>query len=750
MRPEMQRKFREGSTYHMKIVIRGDRETGKTALLRRLEGKRFRREHVPTPQIQVAHIDWNYKTRADVVQVEVWDVVDEAQAAGAETKRLRSLAADQDLPQDAVPAAAAADASTVDVYKKCQAVLIMIDPTRPWTFEYAQAEVRRVPEGVQTLLMANFRDLESRRRVSEVDIENFLRKCGDNVNYIECCMLNGYGLKQLYNWINIPFLKLKRASLERELRLAAAELATAQREAELVQEQDYETYLNVMASKMRVAASGSDGVDAMVRKQGPIPSMGRSERRTGARRMSAPAASRLNSSRPTKHPQPIAEGPAEAADKKKRDSAKTRASTRNPRSRRAATAVEAGSASTAASSYSTRNGDTSRTAREAEARSRSLAAVAAAAAAIPKQFGQDDDDDDDDLDDFVPGGKLSSNFFGDDDDDDDDSVKDGAGSQNAAAAAASRVGGSSGGTGGGDPRRVGSSGAGGRGSGGGNDKQDDDDTSNAEGSGGDRAGGYGLDDTYDNVVSDDSDGVLEGQEAVAVNAYHVAPKHKQKDDKKDAEKDAEESSADEDDTKTSAGDESGRRTERLGSERKRATVEAVTRTAESSSSDEDIARVQTAPATAVTEAKRAVHERGSGGGGGNGPALDSDDDDGGAAPLVVQNLKGFYSDESDKDASDELEDAPDPATPSAPPRPSPSPRPARRLTPRDSGIGSAEKAPAVDAKEASAQGVGTPSPSKSSKKKKKKKKDKSRGSDDDGASSKKKKKKKKKKKRSKE
>eukprot|EP00471_Norrisiella_sphaerica_P006117 CAMPEP_0184488802 /NCGR_PEP_ID=MMETSP0113_2-20130426/13492_1 /TAXON_ID=91329 /ORGANISM="Norrisiella sphaerica, Strain BC52" /LENGTH=664 /DNA_ID=CAMNT_0026871839 /DNA_START=96 /DNA_END=2090 /DNA_ORIENTATION=+ len=233
----------------MKIVIRGANETGKTALLRRLEGKSFLKEHLPTPQIQVAHIDWNYKTTSDLVQVEVWDVVDKGNLAEHEA-RIRQLVAQGRLAPGAVPKAAVADASTVDVYKKCNAILMMMDPTRRWTFDYVREEMKKVPSSCQVLIMANFRDLHSRRQVSENEIENFLRSCDGNTNYIECCMMNGYGLKQLYNWLNIPFLLLKQQCLKNELELATAELKTAQHEAQLVQEQDYDSYIKLVNMQM--------------------------------------------------------------------------------------------------------------------------------------------------------------------------------------------------------------------------------------------------------------------------------------------------------------------------------------------------------------------------------------------------------------------------------------------------------------------------------------------------------------------
>ena len=51
----------------MKIIIRGDRGTGKSSLWRRLQGLTFSGNHIPTPQIQISSINWVYKSH-EVIQ----------------------------------------------------------------------------------------------------------------------------------------------------------------------------------------------------------------------------------------------------------------------------------------------------------------------------------------------------------------------------------------------------------------------------------------------------------------------------------------------------------------------------------------------------------------------------------------------------------------------------------------------------------------------------------------------------------
>ncbi|KAL2100174.1 hypothetical protein ACEWY4_004568 [Coilia grayii] len=251
MNQSLQRRFAKGVQYNMKIVIRGDRNTGKSALWHRLQGKKFVEEYIPTQEIQVTSIHWNYKTTDDVVKVEVWDVVDK----GKGKKRGDNLKLENE-PQETEPEMAL-DAEFLDVYKNCNGVIMMFDITKQWTFNYIIRELPKVPTHVPVCVLGNQRDMGEHRVILPDDTRDFIsslnRPPGSSyIHYAESSMKNGFGLKYLHRFFNIPFLQLQRETLLRQLETNQLDIDATLEELNVQQEtedQNYEIFLEVMETR---------------------------------------------------------------------------------------------------------------------------------------------------------------------------------------------------------------------------------------------------------------------------------------------------------------------------------------------------------------------------------------------------------------------------------------------------------------------------------------------------------------------
>ncbi|XP_026112704.1 rab-like protein 6 isoform X2 [Carassius auratus] len=253
MNQSLQRRFAKGVQYNMKIVIRGDRNTGKSTLWHQLQGKKFQEEYIPTQEIQVTSIHWSYKTTDDVVKVEVWDVVDK----GKGKKRCETLKLENE-PQE-TESELALDAEFLDVYKNCNCVIMMFDITKQWTFNYILRELPKVPTHVPVCVLGNFRDMGEHRVILPDDIRDFIaglnRPFGSSyIHYAESSMKNSFGLKYLHRFFNIPFLQLQRETLLRQLETnqldidAMLEELTVQQETE---DQNYEIFLEMKDSRSK-------------------------------------------------------------------------------------------------------------------------------------------------------------------------------------------------------------------------------------------------------------------------------------------------------------------------------------------------------------------------------------------------------------------------------------------------------------------------------------------------------------------
>ncbi|CAB3382053.1 Hypothetical predicted protein [Cloeon dipterum] len=273
MASSLQKKFSKGVQYNMKIVIRGDRGVGKTCLWLRLQGKAFKEDYEASEEIAVADIQWSYKATDDVVKVEVWDVVDRGR------KRPPPEGLKLSCDESAAPEGVALDAEFVDVYKGTNGVLFVLDMTKAWTFDYVQRELPRVPGHIPVLILSNRCDMQHHRTVAAEVVAGFaeMQERVAPVRCAEASMRNGFGLRYLHKFLNIPFLQLQKESLLQQLNTNERETQLTLHELDLYQETNLDNSYDRFSEKLnaqrrqQAEAAGVVGAAPQPLNTQPIP-----------------------------------------------------------------------------------------------------------------------------------------------------------------------------------------------------------------------------------------------------------------------------------------------------------------------------------------------------------------------------------------------------------------------------------------------------------------------------------------------
>ncbi|XP_011403974.2 PREDICTED: rab-like protein 6 [Amphimedon queenslandica] len=248
MDENLQRKFSKGIQYNMKVLIRGDRNTGKSCLFRRMQGKPFTESYIPTNEIQVGHIQWTYPCTNDMVKVEIWDVVDQGRSTKKGKDVPLKLSNEADASQDM-----ALDASFLDVYKGAHCVVLMYDITKQWTWQYIERELQHIPLHLPIVVIGNYLDMREHRSVSMEDAEFYVTHLNRpegaaDIRYAESCMKNGYGLRYLHKFLSIPFLQLQQETLLHQLKTNREQIMLVSEGLDSKEDQDYDKFLSDRAN----------------------------------------------------------------------------------------------------------------------------------------------------------------------------------------------------------------------------------------------------------------------------------------------------------------------------------------------------------------------------------------------------------------------------------------------------------------------------------------------------------------------
>lgn len=221
--------------YNMKVIIRGDRATGKSSLLRRLQGLSFDAYHVVTPEITVGTLNWEMinNDKVDSVKIEVWDVVDVAPKlpAASSTPNPGSTGLVMEHGRHRL---GQTDASTIDVLRDTHAVIYMVNPFSRDSLDYIWKQDATIPDDMVVLILLNFKDLSdadtSRVRVSMADVnalaetmrnrshgslgEGAARRC---VHASQVSLATSHGVERISDFMHLPLYRMQHEALKRKM-----------------------------------------------------------------------------------------------------------------------------------------------------------------------------------------------------------------------------------------------------------------------------------------------------------------------------------------------------------------------------------------------------------------------------------------------------------------------------------------------------------------------------------------------------
>ena len=121
--------------YTLRVLVQGDKCTGKTSVVRLLRGdSAFCESYEPSSSISALSLDWCFKSTSEQVRCELWDVVESApQPRKPVSSELKlAISSTSSGSKRGSVTLAELDAQSFDVYRGAHAVLLVYDPAKRW------------------------------------------------------------------------------------------------------------------------------------------------------------------------------------------------------------------------------------------------------------------------------------------------------------------------------------------------------------------------------------------------------------------------------------------------------------------------------------------------------------------------------------------------------------------------------------------------------------------------------------------
>ncbi|KAK8852768.1 Rab-like protein 6 [Tritrichomonas musculus] len=151
------------------ILIRGDKKTGKTSLLKRMSGRPFTEQYEPSTITQTTTIKWRPDNNSgSAVSITLLDVV-------SMNPRL-----------------------TTTAHGTPQGIIVIYDPRESNSVNYAVQLIENTPSNIPIALLTNFQD------VITADLHPLLRPFTDRCYAISSSMCTNLGLSELSHWLQLP------------------------------------------------------------------------------------------------------------------------------------------------------------------------------------------------------------------------------------------------------------------------------------------------------------------------------------------------------------------------------------------------------------------------------------------------------------------------------------------------------------------------------------------------------------------